>query len=956
MICIIPRLSAKLTSNFRTEHGIISDMSKPKNLIIDDLQQTPNFSKIEEVIADFWEDEKVFERTLQQTASGKEYVFFDGPPFATGLPHYGHLIASTTKDVFPRFQTMCGRHVRRIWGWDCHGLPIENIIEAELQLANRPAIIAYGVDRFCEACRSKVQLYANEWRKTIKRLGRFVDMEHAYKTMDPEYMEAVWGVFKQLWDKKLIYQDYKVMYVCPRCATPLSNSEVSEGYKEVTDISVYVKFPLLEPQALGLDAPTAMVAWTTTPWTLPGNTLLAINKDITYEVIQLSAGEKNEYFVMAAGKAAEVFGDQPYNVVQTLPGTELVGRRYTPPFPYFADLANAFHVAEADFVTADEGTGVVHIAPAYGEDDFQLGKREGVTARHHVDITGRFTPEVTDFAGMSVKPKDNPQAADIEIIKYLAHHNLLVAKKKIKHAYPHCWRCDSPLLNYATTSFFVRVTSLKNELIAGNKNIHWHPEHFQQGRFGKWLAGVRDWAISRNRFWGTPLPLWQSEDGDFICIGSRQELEKLCGHEVPDLHKHNVDKITLTVNGKTYTRVDQVLDCWFESGSMPYALGQFPADFISEGQDQTRGWFYTLHVLAMALKGEPAFHNVIVNGIVLAADGKKMSKKLKNYPDPQLIFDKYGADALRLYLMTSPVMKAESLNFVEDDVARLRRQVNVMLWNCFVFWKQTGAQVETLTALPADAHLLDRFLYRAVNTLTTDVTHDLDVYDVIAAGKRLIEFVDTLSTFYIRLSRDRLRTSHTSQQVLYDTLYRVSLLLAPLTPFLAELLYQNLGGQLDSVHLEAWPQADVLAQDSELNEKIKLLRDLISQGNSLRKSLKIKNRQPLASLNLTIAAHATAQLLADRELIDTLASELNVKKVNVIKSDKKEFLMEFDQNLTPELIAEGQARELMREISKARKTAGLSASDAWTYAVDAIPAGWQEEIERKTGTKLVIKT
>ncbi|MBQ6450094.1 isoleucine--tRNA ligase [bacterium] len=933
-------------------------MSKPKDLIITDLSQTPDFPAMEEKIADFWDEHQIFAKTLEQTQDQKPYVFFDGPPFATGLPHYGHIVASTTKDVFPRYQTMRGRFVKRIWGWDCHGLPIENIIEKDLDLHDRPAILEYGVDKFCDACRSKVQLYTQEWKKTVRRLGRFVDMEHAYKTMDLDYMEAVWGVFADLWEKGLIYQDYKVMHVCPRCSTPLSNSEVAEGYKDVTDISAYVRFRLERPQDLGLEGQTALVAWTTTPWTLPGNLLLAVGKDINYEVVRVATADGDqENLIMAAGKAAEVLGEREYTIIHTLPGTELVGRRYTPPFSYFADTPRAFQVCEADFVTSQEGTGIVHIAPAYGEDDFLLGQREGVAIIHHVDMTGRFVPQVIDFAGMPVKPKDNPQTTDIEIIKYLAHHDLLVAKKKIKHAYPHCWRCDSPLLNYATSCFFVRTTSLKNELLANNQHINWQPEHFKAGRFGKWLEGVRDWAVSRNRFWGTPLPLWKSEDGDFICVKSRQQLEVLSGQKVNDLHKNVVDKVKIIKDGKTYTRVDEVLDCWFESGSMPYALGQFPADFISEGQDQTRGWFYTLHVLATALHGEPAFKNVLVNGIVLAEDGKKMSKKLHNYPDPQAMFDQYGADALRLYLMTSPIMKAESLNFSAKDVGIMRRQVNVLLWNCYVFWRQAGDdQPVNLEAEISKAHLLDRYLYRQVNLLTQQVTQDLDSYHIIEAGRQLIDFIGDLSTFYVRLSRERLRENSVSRSVLKYTLRRLSLLLAPFTPFLSELLYQNLDGERESVHLEAWPEPALEIFDAALDEENKFLRRLIELGRSERKSLGIKNRQPLASVDITIADYNLHQFLQDQDLLQVLSSELNVKKVNVIKSDKQSFNFEFDHNLTPELIAEGQARELIRTINSERKSRQLANQDAWEYQVENIPAGWQEEIERRTNTKLVLKT
>ncbi|MBQ6437866.1 isoleucine--tRNA ligase [bacterium] len=926
----------------------MSKVSK-KDLQVTDFSQPPDFPALEEKIADYWDGEQIFQQTLDQTKNGDEYVFYDGPPFATGLPHYGHLIASTTKDAFPRYQTMRGRHVERIWGWDCHGLPIENIIEKEQNLNSRAQIEEHGVDNFCEDCRARVQTYAHDWQKTIRRLGRFVDMEHAYKTMDVGFMDKVWGVFGQLWDKGLIYQDYKVMYYCPRCATPLSNFEVTQGYKEVTDISVYVKFKLSAPADLGIESPAYFVAWTTTPWTLPGNALLAVGRDIHYALVQ----KDGEILILAENKVSELFPDGDYTIIKVLAGTELVGRPYEPVFDYFAGMANAFHVAEADFVDDQEGTGIVHVAPAYGEDDFKLGRREGVEVHHHVDEAGKFTSEVTDWAGAEVKPMDNPQQVDIEIIKYLAAHGSLLAKKKIKHSYPHCWRCDHALLNYATSSFFVRVTELKDELIANNQKINWLPVHFREGRFGDWLANVRDWAISRNRYWGTPLPLWQTQAGEFMCVHSRAELEELTGQKVPDLHKHKIDGMTITKDGQVYRRVPQVLDCWFESGSMPYALGQFPADFISEGQDQTRGWFYTLHVLSCALKNEPAFRNVLVSGIVLAADGKKMSKKLKNYPDPAHIFDAYGADALRLYLMTSPVMKAESLNFDENEVARLRRQVNVMAWNCFVFWRQTGASLQPWPDFTDEKlHILDKYLRVATEKLVATVTAGFDSYHIIDAGRALIDFVDDLSTFYVRLSRERLKTDGLAQASLGQALYTWALLAAPIMPFFSELLYTNLGGKKTSVHLEKWPEYETSIDEQALMTG-QVLKEVLAAGQAARRAAKLKVRQPLASAKIS-AQREKIELLGEVETV--IKDELNVKKCEFENVDSQEITVEFDQNLTSELIAEGQAREIMRDIARARKAAGLQPGDEFELAVAQVPAGWREIIEQKTCTKLVENT
>lgn len=940
---------------------------KQSPFLATDFNQTPDFATLEEKIADYWDQQQIFARSLDQTKDNEPFIFYDGPPFATGLPHYGHLLASTTKDVFPRFQTMLGRYVKRVWGWDCHGLPIENIVEKELNLANRHDIETHGVEKFCQTCCSKVQLYAGDWKKVIRRLGRFVDMEHPYKTMDLSFMENEWSIFKTLWEKGLIYQDYKPMYICPRCATPLANFEVTQEYQEDTDISVYVKFNLLDPAGLGLDQPTAVVAWTTTPWTLPGNFLLAVGPKITYSVVALDENP-HQYLIMASERLNDVLVDKKYQLKQTLLGSELVGRRYQPLFPYFATTANAFQIAEADFVTLEEGTGIVHVAPAYGEDDFNLGKRVGVPITHHVNLEGRFTSEVTDFAGLEVKPAAAPQATDIEIIKYLAHHDQLLAKKKIVHSYPHCWRCDSPLLNYATSSFFVKVTALRDELIENNQKINWLPAHFRDGRFGKWLADTRDWAISRQRFWGTPLPLWQADGGDFICVGSRRELEELSGQTVPDLHKPIVDKIEIVKNGVTYHRVSEVLDCWFESGSMPYAMGDFPADFISEGQDQTRGWFYTLHVLATALKQQPAFKNVLVNGIILAADGKKMSKKLHNYPDVNDIFTKYGADPLRLYLMTSPAMKAETLNFNEQDIARLRRQVLVITWNVLAFyrgalpqgdhlptWEELWQKVERENV--RNWHLLDQHLLSQTIELVEQVTDDLTTYEIVRAGRRLITYVDQLSTWYLRQSRERLTTDPRAQIALGIALNALALLFAPIMPFFAELLYHNLGGQLDSVHLAKWPEVTAYHAlvNQDLATQMALLAELMSLGHAARKEIQIPVRQPLASANFILTTKQADLLKEHRAALATIiAEELNVKEVTwtTKKRSPASASVSYDTKLTPALINEGKAREIIRQIGRERKKLGLKPADKWQYGVIEIPAGYQQFIETKTNTRL----
>ena len=659
--------------------------------------------KREEEILAFWQNQKIFKKSVEKPAKRGDFVFFDGPPFATGTPHYGHIVASLMKDAVPRYFTMKGYRVERRWGWDCHGLPIENIVEEELKSASKKELEEkVGVAAFDELCRSKVLRYADEWKKFIPRMGRWADMDNPYKTMDLQYMESVWWAFKTLYDKGLIYEGHKSMHICPRCETTLSQSEVSQGYKDIADISVVAKFPLKDEPG------TSLLAWTTTPWTLPGNVALAIGKDITYAKIKI--GDKN--YILAQDTIPVILKETPFKKVAEFKGEELVGKEYEPLFSYFAEKIDPsqppldtrggkeglFRVYPADFVATSEGSGIVHIAPAFGQDDLNLGKQYGLPFLQHVDFSGRFTPEVKDFAGMQVKPVENPKATDAAVVAWLEHHDKLFSQAEYTHSYPHCWRCDTPLLNYAASSWFVNVTKVKPRLLELAKNISWVPEYIKEGRFGNWLEGALDWSISRQRFWGSVIPIWKC-DGQLKTqnsklktttqncktikvVGSIAELEQLSGKKVTDLHKHIVDEITFPCEkcGGVMRRIPDVLDCWFESASMPYAQlhypfenkekfdKSFPADFIAEGVDQTRCWFYYMLLVSVMLMDKEPFRHVIANGIVLAEDGQKMSKHLKNYPDPTLVIDKYGADALRYYLLTSPVMKAENLCFAEKGV------------------------------------------------------------------------------------------------------------------------------------------------------------------------------------------------------------------------------------------------------------------------------------------------
>ncbi|OGH58683.1 MAG: hypothetical protein A2725_03225 [Candidatus Magasanikbacteria bacterium RIFCSPHIGHO2_01_FULL_33_34] len=893
-----------------------------------------NANEQESEILEFWKKDKTFEKSVNERPENKPYVFYDGPPFATGLPHYGHIVAGLMKDVVPRYWTMQGYRVERVWGWDCHGLPVENIIESDLKLNSKKDIEKLGVDKFNEACRVAVLKYTEEWRKTVERMGRWVDMEHSYKTMDIEYMESVWWVFKELFNKGLIYEGYKAMHICPRCVTPLSNFEVTQGYKDVKDLSATAKFKLKNAkEKLGVDGDVYVLAWTTTPWTLPGNVALAVGGDIEYMVVRF----ENENFVVAKERLQEVFKEKEFEVVQKINNKDLVGLEYEPLFPYFANTENAFKVVSADFVTVENGTGIVHIAPAFGNDDYEVGQKEKIGWVQHVTMDGLFTNEVTDFAGFEVKPKEDITKTDVEIIKWLAHNNKLFSKAKYEHSYPHCWRCDTPLLNYATSSWFVRVTDLKDDLVNNNHDISWVPEHLKEGRFGKWLEGARDWAISRNRFWGTPLPIWKSDDGDVFCIGNVKELEELSGQKITDLHKHIVDNIVIEKNGKKYTRIPEVLDCWFESGSMPYAQmhypfenkakfeAGFPSEFIAEGQDQTRGWFYTLHVLATALtigsessipkeKTSGAFKNVIVNGIVLAEDGKKMSKRLKNYPDPNEMLEKYGADAMRYYLVSSPVMYAEDLRFSESAVRDVYNKVVNTLWNVYSFYKMFEVDAKEIDVGKSE-NILDTWILAKQQELVREVTDNMKAYKLAEASRPIMDFILELSQWYVRRSRDRFKGDDEKDKqfalaTLKEVLLTLSKVMAPFTPFVSEKIFMDLNSGETSVHLENWPEINDDYVGEEVLIQMNEARKIVEESLFLRKEAKIKVRQPLQ------------KLVIDKDFPDGLkniiADEVNVKEV--LFGEK----IELDTQLSEELIKEGLVREVVRAINQIRKEKGLT--------------------------------
>lgn len=1151
-------------------------------------------SEVESEVLEFWRQDKTFERSVKKPAPKGEYVFYDGPPFATGLPHYGHILQSVVKDAIPRFQTMNGKRVERRWGWDCHGLPVENLIEKELGLQTKKDIEHIGVETFNEAARGSVMAYARDWKNIIPRIGRWVEMEKDYKTMDSNFTESVMWVFKTLYDKGLVYEGRKSMHVCPRCETSLSNFEVALNYKDIDDISTFVKF------AIAGEKDTYFIAWTTTPWTLPGNVALAVNAKADYVTIAVTAETGKEKYILAKDRLGIIEGE--YVITETVKGKDLVGKSYVPLFDYYQtgeleNRENGWKVYAGDFVTMADGSGIVHIAPAFGSDDMEMAKTHKLPFVQHVAMDGHFKPEVRDFSGLAVKPRDDHKATDIEVIKWLAHHGNLLKKQKLVHSYPHCWRCETPLLNYATASWFVEVTKIrdaKNGLVENNKKVNWVPEHIKAGRFGNWVADARDWAVSRSRFWGAPIPVWRCEEcGEIKVVGSIEEIKRHaqksnnayfalrhgqsennalnrvnsnpkntyhltkkgtvqvektvkafirqlkgkkidlivssdfaraqetagiaakllgydakividkrlreinCGifddksikeyhahfvsleekfikpapkgeslndvkkrmtefvyeidtkhkgknilivsHEYPiwalfagvhgfdgrkavamrkpgrdfianaeikkldfgviphnnnyelDLHRPYIDRVDLMCSkGHAMKRVPDVFDCWFESGSMPYGQAHypfenkkkfeknFPAEFIAEGTDQTRGWFYTLMVLATGLFGKPAFKNVIATGMILAEDGQKMSKKLKNYPDPMDLVDKYGADALRLYLLSSPVVRAETLQFSEKGVDELYKKVIARLWNVYSFYDMYGLQTKNEKRKAKNGRPtgkltgLDRWMIGRLDELIAEVTGAMQVYELDRAVRPIGQFVDDLSTWYVRRSRRRFQKPddkkdwELASKTLAYVLLETSKVLAPFTPFFADALYKSLHQKKNaSVHLEVWPKVATRATLSALKKTGVMMaevRNLSSVALAKRAQLGIKVRQPLSSLTVQ---STVAGLKTNKELLAILADEVNVKKI-IVKAarpepaeGKVEGIVEFDTHITPELLEEGVVRESVRMIQGLRQDAGYELKDRVMLFADSAALGdiirkHENVIKKEVGAKSIV--
>ncbi len=874
---------------------------------------------MEEGVLKFWEENDIFKKSMKQREGASEYVFYDGPPFATGLPHFGHFVPGTIKDIYPRYMTMKGKLVDRRFGWDCHGLPVEYEMEKELKISGKKEIEDYGIAKFNEACRSIVLRYTGEWRKTVTRMGRWVDFDNDYKTMNPDYMESIWWVVKQLWEKGLIYEGFYILPYCPRCSTVLSNHELNlGGYQEDTDPAITIKF-----KVKGEDD-TYFLAWTTTPWTLPSNQALAVNPDIDYVKVK----DGKECYIMAQARLSAYYKKEAdYQVVWTKKGSELVGMSYEPLFNYFASIAEkgAFRVFPAAYVTTEDGTGIVHTASGFGEDDNNTLKGTGIPVICPVDAECKFTAEVPDYQGRFVKDCDK------DIIARLKAEGKLVLRQNYVHNYPHCWRCHSPLIYRAVSSWFVDIQKIKDKMLKANSQITWIPAHLKEGRFGKWLEGARDWAISRNRYWGNPIPIWKCDKcGHTDCIGSRAELEEKSGVKCVDLHKHFVDDITYKCScGGTMKRIPEVLDCWFESGSMPYAQvhypfenkerfeEHFPADFICEGLDQTRGWFYTLVVLGAALFDRPAFKHVVVNGLVLAEDGRKMSKSLRNYTDPVEVIDRFGADALRFFLVNSAVVRAEDLRYSDKGVKEVLKTLILPLWNAYSFFV-TYANIDKVQVTKAPENPknpLDRWILSVSESLVKNVTESFDTYNIQRVNVLLLEFLDALNNWYVRRSRRRFWKSESDldKEQAYQTLYAVLMkfikVACPVIPFITDEIYRNLrtSDMPESVHLCDFPVYDASLIDLELEKKMEVTRKAVSLGRSLRSSHEIKTRQPLKSAYLVTKDQQEKVILQEMESI--IAEELNVKEISI--RDNEEELVEYS--------CKANFRELGKELGKDMK-------------------------------------
>ncbi len=1115
-------------------------------------------AQAEEKILQFWREKNIFEKTLKKDSPAGNYVFYDGPPFATGLPHYGHILVSTIKDAVPRYQTMRGHHVERRWGWDCHGLPIENIVEKDLKVSGRKEIETIGVDTFNEYARSKVLGYANEWRQTIERIGRWVDYDGAYMTMDNSFIESVWWALKEIWDKKLVYEGTKVLLYCPRCETPISNAEVAmdNSYKDITDISVYVKL------AIENEPNHYLIVWTTTPWTLPGNTAVAVNEELDYVIVKV----KDEYYVVAK-KQTSIFKEE-FEIVEEIKGKDLVGKKYKPPFDYFLNKnfpegngkkENGWKVYSAPYVTADTGSGIVHLAPAYGEEDMELARKNGIPFVRHVGQDGKFIDDVVDFVGLKAKPKEDHQSSDILIIKNLASRGLLFGKEKIVHSYPHCHRCETPLLYFALPSWFIKITEVKKNILKLNEKINWIPEHLKHGRFENSVEAAPDWNISRNRYWASPLPFWKCEKCEKTeCVGSLDEIKKrspanntyilmrhgesqhnltdavsckpdpkntltetgreqvlesaknlkkekvdiiycsdleraretahivakeigvasenifstseiselnagiydgktwkeyreffatpesrfdtapkdgetlldlhrrsmkfiydlekkyhgkkilivshgdvlyfmdagsrgllknalirdfqlntklktaewreLSFSPIPhnknfelDLHRHYIDVITFTCAcGGQMKRVSEVIDGWFESGAMPFAQNHypfenkkkfeenFPSDFVSEYIAQTRTWFYYMHAVSTILFGKVPFKNVLTTGTVLAEDGAKMSKSKGNFPDPKIFIDKYGSDALRFYLLSSPLMKSEDLNFSEKGVDEVHKKIILRLKNVVSFYETYKKESGPVKSVES-TNVLDRWITERLNVVIAEVTTSMEAYELNKALVSVDSFIEDVSVWYLRRSRERLKSENETERsgalsTFKLILLELSKLMAPFTPFVAEDVYKTIGGIQESVHLDSWPTTLVTSVDNVmlLSDMVETRR-IVSLALEARAKAGIKVRQPLAKLFVK-----SSSLQNKKECVELILDEVNVKEIVFDLEIVGEVVL--DTDITKELKEEGMIRDLIRSVQDLRKKSSFMPGELAQLFVETSADG--ETLIRKFETDI----
>jgi isoleucyl-tRNA synthetase len=984
----------------------------------------PNFPALEADVLRYWDSDDTFRASIARREGAPEYVFYDGPPFANGLPHYGHLLTGYVKDIVPRYRTMRGYKVERRFGWDTHGLPAELEVQRQLGITDKAQIEEMGIEKFNDACRASVLKYTREWRDYVTRQARWVDFDNDYKTLEPEFMESVIWAFKQLYDKGLAYEGNRVLPYCWNDETPLSSHELrmdDDVYQSRQDPALTVGFRVEEGPLAG----SYLLIWTTTPWTLPSNQAVAVHPEVTY--VQVRGADGRTYVLAQArvGAYARELGEEP-EVLATFSGRDLLETRYVPPFPYFADTPNSFRVLPAEFVSTDDGTGIVHMAPAYGEDDMLTAQANGIEAVTPVDSKGRFDRSVPDYAGQHVFDANPQIIRDLKNGTGAAADNgaVLLRHETYEHSYPHCWRCRNPLIYRAVSSWFIKVTEFRDRMVELNQQITWYPEHVKDGQFGKWLSNARDWSISRNRYWGTPIPVWKSDNPEYPRIdvyGSLDELERDFGVRPDNLHRPYIDELTRPnpddpTGRSTMRRIEDVLDVWFDSGSMPYAQvhypfenrdwfdSHFPGDFIVEYIGQTRGWFYTLHILATALFDKPAFKTCVSHGIVLGNDGQKMSKSLRNYPDVTEVFDRDGSDAMRWFLMASPILRGGNLIVTEQGIRDGVRQVLLPLWNAYTFLALYAPKKGTWRT--DSTHVLDRYILAKLAVLRDDLTAALDVCDISGACDQLRQFIEALTNWYVRRSRSRFWDEDPDAiDTLHTVLEVTCRLAAPLLPLTTERIWRDLTGER-SVHLTDWPAEGSLPADPQLVETMDLVRDVASAGSSVRKAKKLRVRLPLPKL--TVAVENPQRL---EQFADLIADELNVKAVELtddiarygrfeltvnarvagprlgkdvqaaIKAVKageavvnadgtltagpavlqpEEYssklvaadpewtaalpdgagLVVLDGTVTEELEAEGWAKDRIRELQELRKSTGLEVSDRISVVM-SVPAGRQ---------------